>query len=255
MQPDPQGSGAYIDPPDPATSLPGVPSSLLALVRGPLFIETFYGEHPTATVSPEGYFTVATGGSVFTDANVAPAAGDVTSRGIRRITLNADPVAPKGIAKRCQTVAFGPDGFGAARPTIFASRFRSNGPAPTAATYECVVGGILSFGSSSGPITEGPHIIFDPTLGVVSWVCRATRAGVAAPDVVLATYDNNFHTAGFLHRGTEILPFFDGAVFSPITAAERQPSTTVFPCAHRLLAFAAGGNNADLDIDFVAWGS
>ncbi len=233
-------------------ALPGVPPGLLSLVRGPINFETFVGVELSAR-SATGYLTTATGGAVSTSAAVAPDAGDVITRGLWRITLNADPVSTKGIARRLEVGALGIDCYGADRPTIFASRFRSNGPEPTAGTYECCVGGISSWASSSGVIQNGPHIIFSPVLQ--RWICLATRAGVSAPVADLGPYDNDFHTAGFLHQGDAIVPFFDDEVFDQITAAEIQPAASTFPMAHRLRSFAAGGDLADLDIDFIAWGS
>ena len=237
------------------SALVGVPQSLLDLVKGPLSFETFIGDE-TASRSNEQYFSTASGGAVFTSAKVIPTSGDDVSRGLWGVTIDADPVGTKGVVRRQELDAIAIDGFGADRPTIQAARFRANTIAePTATTWEASPCALGVFSSSTGPVTDGVGVIFDPTVGVASWVVRAIRSGVAIDSVPLGGYDNDFHTAGFLHKGNAVVPFFDNVIFPELAGAEIQPSSEHASLAHRLRTFAAGGVTGDLDLDWIAWGS
>ena len=249
-----ESTGALVLPRKPRKAIVGVPASLLAQVDGPLNFENFLGVE-TASRSAEQYFTTATGGSVFTSASQAPPAADTRTRGLWQLTLTDDPVAPKGVTRRQELNAIADDGFGADFPTLWAIRYRANSVKPTAATYVASVGGLFTFASSSGSATDGVEIIFDPTLGIDAWVCRASRAGVSIQSVPLERWDAAFHTMGFLHRGTEITPFMDGAVQPSFTGPEIQPALDVRSNALRLLTLAAGGVTGDLSADWVLWGS
>lgn len=236
-------------------TLTGVPTELLGEVKGPINFETFVGDE-TNNRSAEDYTRAVTSGATFTSVPVAPAAGDVVSRGIWRCTLDADPTATKGIVRRQEEATLGPDCFGADNPTLWAARFRLNTvAAPTATSYEASSGGLGHFTSSTTAVSEGVIAIFDPTVGVVGWVVRALRAGAPTDSTMLFAHDNDFHTIGFLHRGAEVIPFADDVAAAAIVGANIQPATAIESLAHRLRTFALGGQTADIDLDWVAWGS
>lgn len=234
--------------------MPGVPPSFLARIKGQLNFENFLGSE-TSSRSAEEYITVATGGAVFSSARENPAAGDTVSRGLWQNKLTPDAVSAKGLTRRQDLERVAEDGFGPDTPTLWAARFRINSAKPTVASYVASVGGLFTFASSASPASDGLQIIFDPTIGVDAWVLRATRAGVSVDGVKLERYDNFFHTVGFLHLGTEVIPFMDGAPAQSLVAPEIQPAAGITSQVLRTLTVGASAVESDMTIDWVLWGS
>lgn len=239
--------------PDPV--LEGVPASLWNKVVGPINIEHFLGTELSAR-SAEQYLTAQTSGAVITSTEIAPASGDGVSRGLWKMTLEPDATGGKGTCRRQHTLCVADDGFSAARPTLWVTRFQVSSLEPTAAGDRLEPGGLVSFTSSNNPPSEGVWIEYDPTFGVEGWVLRAARGGVTiqAPDL-MGDFDNDLHVAGFLHEGDIVTHFFDGQITGTLAGTEIQPATTLFSVCLRLLTPAAGELTHDMTCDFVAWGS
>lgn len=231
---------------------PGVPTELAARVLGRLNFENFIGDQ-VSTRSAELYVRSNTGGAVITSGPVIPAAGDTVSRGLWGLTLTPDPVGPKGLTLRQELDVLAIDGFDADRPTLWAIRFRVNSAAPTAPTYSLSAGGLLDEFGTTGTVSDGPHVHFVPGTG---WVVRASRAGANVDSAVLAVHDNAFHVAGFLHTGTDLIPFWDDVVGVGLgNVPELQPSVPITSYVPRMVATLGSVVVADVDTDWILWGS
>ena len=231
----------------------GIPPGLLSLIKGPINVEQFLGDE-TADRSAEDYFTLVSGGAVFTSLALQPKAGDAVSRGLWELQLDADPIAPVGLLRRQERGAIASDGFSADRPTLWAMRFRVDTAKPTAATYEAMAGGLVRVDLIT-PVQNGIQIVFDPTIGVDAWVCRPTRASVDGVQVSIGRFSQfTYHVVGFVHAGDRVIPFFDGAIAAALTSVEIQPAGGIGSVAGRLVA-AAAGLDSNLVMDWVAWGS
>lgn len=231
----------------------GIPPGLLSLIKGPINVENFLGDE-TAARSAEDYFTEASADAGFTSDALQPKAGDTVSRGLWELDLAADPIAPMGVLRRQEVVAIGAEGFSADRPTLWALRFRVDTIKPAAATYSVIAGGLIRVGLLSA-VENGIEIVFDPTIGVDAWVCRPTRGGVVGAQVSIGRFAQfTFHVAGFVHAGTRVIPFFDGAILPDVSGAEIQPDAGIGSVSGRVRTAAAGGG-ANLVTDWVAWGS
>lgn len=237
----------------------GIPAALLAMVKGPLRLEHFEGNE-TASRSEKQYVTSSTGGAVVAATQPNPDTGDTVTAGQFSLSVIPSPVAPLGTRRITIGGVIGADGFSAARPTIWARRFRTQTAQP-AATDFLMLAGICRWPTPEIEPLEGPQLLFDPTLGVESWVIRARRAGVAIQSVNLASWDPSphvagagFHVGGFLHMGTEIIPFFDGVAFAPLAGPECQPAAVCSVQSHGQIAFAAGALAPIEECDWILWG-
>jgi hypothetical protein len=230
----------------------GVPASLLAQVRGPLNFETFSGDEISVRSALQ-YVTVLTG--VATDVEISPALGDTVTRGLRQVSVTGSPVAAQGLARRQEISMVAGDGYSTDRPFLYARRFRVDSAQPAATDYRILFGMMRQTSAELPPPGNGQWIEFDPTLGIEGWVLRVMRAAVQVQRPgILATFDNDFHTAGFLHRGIEIIPFWDGVAFSAMNDAEIQPSAGVEPFATKVFTLAASAINPQESYDWTLWG-
>lgn len=255
-EPDPRGSGAYVDPVPAFTALTGVPPEIADdLDPALLNFETWVGDEVSSRSAMQ-YVTLASGGATFNVAFPVPDPADTVTRGIFEAVLIANPIAPHGGLRRQEQQVIAIDGFGAVPKTFFAHRFRMQSLVPDGANYEMNAGGLARYtATTTNNYTDGVFLFYDRTVGIASWVARCARGGVPVDIDLNRPWDNAFHTLGFLHEGSNVQAFLDGVVVGSYGGAEIQPLLGgVGPVAFHILAGIAGLNNGAIQSDWVAWG-
>lgn len=255
MTPDPHGAGAYVDPATGVSSVPGLPPGLL--LEGRKYAVESYQANGLSPSGEEGFITVNPGG--WAVALQSPDPLDTVSMSLARATLTANPAGAPAGHQRQGVVAIPADSFSATTPRVVACRFRM-APGTTIPTavddYLASPAGLNDQPAGVVEANNGPYIMFDRTLGVASWVCRAARAGVRIQQTYSLAYDNAMHVIGFRHEGALVRLFLDGAwVGATLVGAQVQPAANVFMKTLQLVQLAATlGINPQMDMDWAMWG-
>jgi hypothetical protein len=191
-------------------------------MRTKLTFDTFAGSEVSSR-SAQQWVDAAVGTGVVTQGGV-PASGDTETIGLISFACTASPVATSATGKTCAN-SMAIDCYGET-PRLIAVRFINDTvAAPTAAEYELAACEFSRRTASDLDPVEGPEIVFDPTVGVASYIARAWRGGVATDDTqLLLAHDNLFHTIGMFVTGDGIVPFVDGVAFSQFAPATLQPN-------------------------------
>lgn len=217
-----EGAADYWWPADAVSPIDGIPLSILRRLVTPVEFDEFRG-FDTASRSETQWTTNTVGSGAVSLSGTNPDTADVITDGICRVTLTASPVAAAAAAIR-HSNAVAVDGF-LGRPRLIAVRFQNRTvAAPSASEYAISPIELSRRTPTDTPPTEGVQIVFDPTLGVQSYILRVWSAGVPQDDTqLLLSHDNAYHVIGCLIDVDGFTPFVDGVQRSAFMPANPQP--------------------------------